>query len=146
MVQTNNWKGKSTLTWADIESQVTVLATKIQKSGFEFDTIATVSRGGLVPARLVADHFNIKKILVDKNKIPPRTLFVDDIYDSGNTFDKIFPLVIEPKNFLYATLVARKGMKYPRQLVYAEKTQGREYIVFPWEKLESKRESTRIKD
>ncbi|MDE1844992.1 MAG: phosphoribosyltransferase [Thaumarchaeota archaeon] len=123
-----------------------MLATKIRKSGFEFDTIATVSRGGLVPARLVADHFNIKKILVDKNKIPPRTLFVDDIYDSGNTFDKIFPLVMEPKNFLYATLVARKGMKYPRQLVYAEKTQGQEYIVFPWEKLESKRESTRIKD
>lgn len=146
MVSKNNWKGKSNLTWSDIESQVAMLATKIRKSGFEFDTIATVSRGGLVPARLVADHFNIKKILVDKNKIPPRTLFVDDIYDSGNTFDKIFPLVMEPKNFLYATLVARKGMKYPRQLVYAEKTQGQEYIVFPWEKLESKRESTRIKD
>lgn len=100
MVSKNNWKGKSDLTWSDIESQVTVLATQIRKSGFEFDKIATVSRGGLVPARLVADQFNIKKILVDKNKIPPRTLFVDDIYDSGNTFKKILPLVAEPKKFL----------------------------------------------
>ena len=146
MVSKNNWKGKSDLTWSDIESQVIVLATKIRKSGFEFDTIATVSRGGLVPARLVADHLNIKKILVDKNKIPPRTLFVDDIYDSGNTFNRIFPLVMEPKNFLYATLVARKGIKHPKQLVYAKKTLDQEYVVFPWDKLESKRESKRIKD
>lgn len=146
MVSKNNWKGKSNFTWSDIESQVTVLATKIRKSGFEFDKIATVSRGGLVPARLVADHFNIKKILVDKNKIPPRTLFVDDIYDSGNTFNRMFPLITEPENFLYATLVARKGMKYPKQLVYAKKTLGQEYVVFPWDKLESKRESKHIKD
>ena len=123
-----------------------VLVTKIRENGFEFDKIATVSRGGLVPARLVADHFDIKKILVDKNKIPPRTLFVDDIYDSGDTFNRIFSLVLEPKNFLYATLVARKGMKYPKQLVYAKKTLGQEYVVFPWDKLESHRNSKRIKD
>lgn len=141
MVSANNWKGKSSLTWSDIESQVKVLVTKIRKTGFEFDTIATVSRGGLVPARLVADHFDVKKILIDKNKILPRTLFVDDIYDSGNTFNRIFPLVLEQKNFLYATLVARKGMKYPKQLVYAKKTRGQEYVVFPWDKLESNRES-----
>ncbi|HEU5222038.1 MAG TPA: phosphoribosyltransferase [Candidatus Nitrosotalea sp.] len=141
MVSANNWKGKSSLTWSDIESQVKVLVTKIRKTGFEFDTIATVSRGGLVPARLVADHFDVKKILIDKNKILPRTLFVDDIYDSGDTFNRIFPLVLEQKNFLYATLVARKGMKYPKQLVYAKKTIGQEYVVFPWDKLESNRES-----
>jgi len=125
---------------------VAVLATKIRKSGFEFDVIATVSRGGLVPARLLADHFNIKKILVDKNKISLRTLFVDDIYDSGDTFDKVFTRVLEPKNFLYATLIARKGMKYPKQLVYAKKTMGQEYVVFPWDRLESNRDSKIAKD
>ncbi|HEX5358814.1 MAG TPA: phosphoribosyltransferase [Candidatus Nitrosotalea sp.] len=146
MVSENNWKGKSYLTWSDIESQVKVLVAKIRKNGFEFDTIATVSRGGLVPARLVADHFDIKKILVDKNKIPPRTLFVDDIYDSGDTFNRILSLVLEPESFLYATLLARKDMKYPKQLVYAKKTLGQEYVVFPWDKLESHRNSRHIKD
>ena len=123
-----------------------VLVTKIRKSGFEFDKISTVSRGGLVPARLVADHFDIKKILVDKNKIPPKTLFVDDIYDSGDTFNRILPLVLEPENFLHVTLIARKGVKYPKQLVFAKKTLGQEYVVFPWDRLESDGKSKHIKD
>ncbi len=136
-----NWKGESNMTWKEIESCATILCDKINKTGFEFDRIATVSRGGLVPARLVADHFDIKKIRIDKKKIPKRTLFVDDIYDSGNTFKQIFPLAKDPKNFVYATLVARKGVKYPKQLIYAKKTRGKEYVVFPWDKLEFKRDS-----
>ena len=139
MTLKNNWKGRSYLLWSDIESQVSTLVTKIKKTGFEFDKIATVSRGGLVPARLVADHFNIKKILVDKNKISKGTLFVDDIYDSGDTFQRILHLVKEPDDFLYSTLVARKGVVYPRHLVYAKKTRGQEYIVFPWDRLEFER-------
>ena len=139
MTTKNAWKGKSFLKWSDIDSQIHILCMKIKKSGFEFDKIATVSRGGLVPARLVADNFNIKKILVDKKKIPEKTLFVDDIYDSGDTFTKIFPTVEKPKNFLYATMMARAGVKYPKQLVYAKKTRGLEYVVFPWDKLEFER-------
>jgi hypoxanthine phosphoribosyltransferase len=142
----NNWKGKSYMKWSDIESCVEILSNEIKKTGFEFDAIATLSRGGLVPARLVADHFNIKKIMVDKYTIPKRTLFVDDIYDSGDTFKKIIHLVKEPKNFVYATLVVRKGVACPKQLVYAKKTHGNEYIVFPWDKLESQGTSKSTKD
>jgi len=134
------------MSWSDIESCIEILCNEIKKTGFEFDMIATISRGGLVPARLVADHFNIKKILVDKNAIPKRTLFVDDIYDSGTTYKKIIPLVRDSKNFVYATLVARKGISYPKQLVYAKKTKGREYVVFPWDKLESQRAPKSAKD
>ena len=130
----------SILTWSDIDLQVDILTKKIKKTGFEFDKIATVTRGGLVPARLLADQFDIKKILVDKKKIPSKTLFVDDIYDSGDTFKKIIPMVNKPENFVYATLVARKGIRYPRHLVYAQKTRGKEeYVVFPWDRLEYKR-------
>ncbi len=146
MTAKNNWKGKSFLSWTDIESQVHVLCTKIKKTSFEFDAISTISRGGLVPARLVADYFDIKKILVDTKKISRRTLFVDDIYDSGNTFKKIFEVVDEPGNFLYATLMARTGVKYPKQLVYAKKTIGSEYVVFPWDKSEYQRAHKSIKD
>lgn len=141
-----NWKGKSTLTWKDIETCVTILSNKIEKTGFKFNRIATISRGGLVPARLIADHFNIKKIYVDKKKIPKKTLFVDDIYDSGNTFKRIFPLVKDPKNFVYATLIARKGIKYPKNLIYAKKTKGNEYVIFPWDKLEFERTKKHTKD
>lgn len=142
----NYWKGKSLMTWSDIESCVERVSGVIEKTGFEFDKIATVSRGGLVPARLIADHFNIKKILVDKKIISKRTLFVDDIYDSGDTFRKIIPHVQDPKNFVYATLIARKGIPYPKQLVYAKKTRGKEYVVFPWDRLESQHATKSLKD
>jgi len=134
------------MTWSDIESCIEILSEEIKKTGFEFDKIATVSRGGLVPARLIADHFYIKKILIDQKKIPKRTLFVDDIYDSGDTFKRVYPLVEEPKNFVYATLVVRKGVPCPKQLIYAKKTRGQEYVIFPWDKLEFERTHKSTKD
>lgn len=127
------------ITWTDIERMVKLLSRKISYMSKDFTSISTISRGGLVPARLLADHMGIDTILVDKNKIPSCSLFVDDIYDSGNTFKKIIPKVTDPSNFVYATLFARQGKKYPKQLIYAQKTKGNEYIVYPWDKLEYRR-------
>jgi hypothetical protein len=138
----SQWRGSSFLTWADIEEDVKILAKKIKNTDFRFDKIITVSRGGLIPARLLADQLDIKNILVDKNTIPAKTLFVDDIYDTGKTFRKTIAQVEFPDNFIYATLMARRKTRYPRQLVYARKTKGMEYIVFPWELLEQKRSKT----
>lgn len=138
----SQWKGSSFLTWSDIEADVKNLAEKIKNTGFRFDKIATVTRGGLIPARLLADQLDVKSVLVDKNKIRSKTLFVDDIYDSGKTFRKIMTRVEFPDNFKYATLIARRKTRYPKQLIYARKTRGMEYIVFPWELVEQKRSKT----
>lgn len=122
-----------------MEQSTVVLAGKVQATGRKFDRIATVSRGGLVPARLMADRLGIKEIIVDPAKIPPGVLFVDDIYDSGRTFRKMASRARNPEDLVYATLVARRGKKYPKQLVYARRTRGMEYIVFPWERDEYRR-------
>ncbi|QLH11122.1 phosphoribosyltransferase [Nitrosarchaeum sp. AC2] len=127
------------VTWTDIERLTKLLSKKILKSSKSFSSISTVNRGGLIPARLLADHLGIDTILVDKNKISSDSLFVDDIYDSGKTFKKIIQNVTNPSDFVYATLFARTGKKYPKQLVYAQKTKGTEYIVFPWDTLEYER-------
>jgi uncharacterized protein len=139
------------VTWTEIENLTKLLYAKISAISKDFSSISTISRGGLVPARLLADYMGIDVIFVDKNKTPPCSLFVDknktppcslfvdDIYDSGNTFKKIIPKISDPSNFVYATLFARRGKKYPKQLVYAKKTKGNEYIVYPWDKLEHKR-------
>ena len=127
------------VSWARIETLAKILAEKILSTGKEFNSISTISRGGLVPARLMADHLDIHEILADKNKIPSDSLFVDDIYDSGDTFKKVISKVEDPKNLIYATLFARKGKKYPKQLIFAEKTKGTEYVVYPWYKLEHRR-------
>ena len=125
--------------WSQIEMLVKELSQKIQQMNREFSSISTISRGGLIPARLVADHLAIDTIFVDKNKIPADSLFVDDIYDSGSTFKKIVTKAKDPSMLVYATLFARFGKKYPKQLLFAQKTQGSEYIVYPWEKLEFQR-------
>lgn len=127
------------VTWTDIERLTKLLSKKILESSKSFSSISTVSRGGLIPARLLADHLGIDTILVDKNKISSDSLFVDDIYDSGKTFKKIIQNVTNPSDFVYATLFARTGKKYPKQLVYAQKTKDTEYIVFPWDTLEYER-------
>ena len=127
------------VTWTRVESLVKLLSKKIKLKKIEFNSVSTISRGGLVPARLLADRLGIKEILVDTNEIPSDSLFVDDIYDSGDTFKKILPKVKNPQYLVYATLFARKGKRFPNQLIYAQLTKGVEYVVFPWDRFEHKR-------
>ena len=124
------------VSWEDVESIIKKLSRKIKNLPQNFDSISTISRGGLVPSRLLADNLRIKKIKVDSKKISSNSLFVDDIYDSGNTFEKIVSKVDNPSNFVYVTLFARKGEKLPKQLIYGKKTVGKQYVVFPWDKIE----------
>jgi hypothetical protein len=120
--------------WSEIESAVTKLVQKLE--GRKFKTISTISRGGLVPARLVADRLGIKQILVDGESVPEDSLFVDDIYDSGETFRKIIQRSDNQDELVFATIYARRKDSYPKQLVYAEMTRDTEYIVYPWDRFE----------
>jgi len=124
--------------WNDIEEIIKKLSERISQLNRSFSSITTVSRGGLIPSRLIADALNIKKIYVDQDNISSDSLFVDDIFDSGKTFNNIFLHVDNGSKFIFATLYARRGMTYPEQLIYGEKTFDDSYVVFPWDKLEFK--------
>ena len=127
--------------WNDIEDIIKKLSKNILQLNRTFSSITTVSRGGLIPSRLIADALDIKKIYVDQDNISSDSLFVDDIFDSGKTFNNIFLHVDNGSKFIFATLYARRGMKYPEQLIYGEKTFDDSYVVFPWDKLEFKNNS-----
>jgi len=127
------------ISWSEIELLIKTLSKKISAVDRSFSSISTISRGGLVPARLLADHLGIDTIFVDKPRIPLDSLFVDDIFDSDDTFKKIILKIDDPSKLVFATLFARRGKKYPRQLIFAKKTIGNEYIIYPWDKLEYKR-------
>jgi len=124
--------------WNDVEDIIKKLSKDILELNRSFSSITTVSRGGLIPSRLIADALDIKKIHVDQNKISSDSLFVDDIFDSGKTFNDIILRVDDSSKFIFATLYARRGMTYPEQLIYGEKTFDSSYVVFPWDKLEFK--------
>ena len=127
------------VTWSEVEKMIKVLADKVSSLHKDFSSITTISRGGLVPARLLADHLGINNIVVDPKKISSDSIFVDDIYDSGTTFKKIINRVDNPSELVYVTIFARRGKKYPKQLIFAKKTNTNSYIVYPWDKLEYKR-------
>ena len=122
--------------WTNIESLVGKLSENILKLPRTFSSITTLSRGGLIPSRLLADSLGIKTILVDQKIISSDSLFVDDIFDTGKTFYDVFANVDDSSKFVFATLFARRGMKYPEQLLYAKKTFDCSYVVFPWDKFE----------
>ena len=124
--------------WTNIESLVGKLSENILKLPRTFSSITTLSRGGLIPSRLLADSLGIKIILVDQKIISSDSLFVDDIFDTGKTFYDVFANVDNSSKFVFATLFARRGIKYPEQLIYAEKTFDDSYVVFPWDRLEFK--------
>ena len=129
---------KQDVSWNDIEILIDTLSQNILKLSRNFSSITTLSRGGLVPSRLLADALGIKKILVDQKIVNSDSLFVDDIFDTGETFSNVFSNVDDPSKFVFITLFARRGMKYPEQLLYAEKTLDDSYVVFPWDRLEFK--------
>ena len=129
-------KLKDLKNWEEIEDCVKLLVEKISQKKKRFYSVSTISRGGLVPARLVADRFNIKQIFVDDETIPSDSLFVDDIYDTGETFRRIVEKAEDPDNLVFATLYARRKQKYPKQLIYAKLTKDNEYIVYPWDRFE----------
>ena len=128
--------GEQYLSWEDIERCVELLTAKISSLSRTFASIDTVSRGGLVPSRLIADHLGIEKIYVDQNHISSDSLFVDDIFDTGNTFNKIMPKYDPSSDFIFATLFARVGKNYPSNLLYGEQTKDDGYVVFPWDRIE----------
>jgi hypoxanthine phosphoribosyltransferase len=124
------------VSWSEIDSLIELLSNSILKSKKEFSSISTISRGGLIPSRLLADHLGIEKIFVDKKIISSDSIFVDDIFDSGKTFDTIISKSEDSSKLLYATLFVRRGKKFPPQLIYGKETDSDTYVVFPWDKLE----------
>jgi len=122
------------VSWNDIENLILSLSNEILKLPRSFSSITTLSRGGLIPSRLLADILDIKKIHVDQIIVSSDSLFVDDIFDTGRSFDDVLLRVDDSSKFIFATLFARRGMKYPDQLIYGKQTLDDSYVVFPWDK------------
>ena len=124
------------VSWNEIENTIQIVSNKILKSSKNFSTITTISRGGLIPSRLLADSLGIEKIFVDQDVVSSDSLFVDDIFDSGKTFSNVISKTTDSSKLTFATLFARRGVSYPEQLIYGEQTLDDSYLVFPWDKLE----------
>ena len=135
---------KEYCTWQEIELLVEGLAHTIQISGKKFDVILAITNGGIIPARLIARELDINYIqfIPIRNKqlhieemLPllkgTKYLVIDDIYDTGNTYNKVYS-VIREFDCDFAFLMTR--YKDSNASLVAKVLNHEKWIVFPWEK------------
>jgi uncharacterized protein len=145
---------KQYLRWDQIHSMVGTLA---QQSRGEYDAMLAVTRGGLVPAGLLAYHLQIRNILVaavqfysgmhrhhqqptflqfpaDPFLHNQRVLIVDDIWDSGKTIMAVKQRVLAAGGIPIVAVLHYKPTAsiFPEVPdFYVETTSA--WIVYPWE-------------
>jgi uncharacterized protein len=135
---------KEYCTWREIEVLVEKLVHIIQTSGEKYDAILAITNGGIIPARLIARELDISNLqfMPMRNKelhleemFPllkgRKYLIVDDIYDTGDTFNKVC-VVVKEFDYDFAFLMTR--YKDINASLVAKVLNHEKWIVFPWER------------
>lgn len=135
--------------WDEFHQHCKKLAEKIKNKG-EFNKIVAVSRGGLIPAGVLAYELNIRNCETvnmssyDENytrrddadielhaavtTVDEKTLIVDDLSDTGRSF-RILRQLFPGAQFVS---VYTKAQGKSTVDIYAEELPD-EWIVFPWD-------------
>lgn len=141
------------LDWYDIEKCVVEVANKLKEKyddiAKRYNAILAIPNGGLVPARLLARELDFyensdKNILTSLDKTYKNVLVVDDIYDTGQTYNLFQNLFDNTKTkFDYLTLVIRNGQQKPYNVYWSRDLEkDKRWVVFPWEgKQENRRKN-----
>ena len=143
------------LSWEAVARDARRLSHAIRQSGYMPDIIVAVTRGGLIPARIVSDYLHIKDIATIKVehwgiaatpdekailKFPlnadikkKKVLLVDDITDTGDTLEISVPYLkgFDPKEIRTATLL-HKTTSHIIPEYFVRKISRWRWIIFPW--------------
>lgn len=137
------------ISWEEFHRDTRELCAKIKNSG-NYDKIVAVSRGGLLPAGILAHELNIRNTAVVNmstydgdvrraaesfqlaaagvGAVDEHTLVVDDLSDSGNTCNLLRPLFPQARFVtVYAKPAGRSAVD-----VYAREMPD-SWLVFPWD-------------
>ena len=137
------------VSWNEIHVLSKVVSAKLAESGQTWDRLIAVTRGGMVPACLVARELDIRVIdTVSVKSYDHQTqseakvlkmpedigtgkgcLIVDDLSDTGNTFKALRAMLPDAT---YACLYAKPEGK-PFTDFYALETTQDTWIYLPWE-------------
>ena len=137
------------ISWTEFHQDVKNLCKKIQATGQVFNKIVAISRGGFIPAGIIAYELNIRNSAVvnistyidDKHLelneisniqsvgvVDEKTLIIDDISDSGQTFK--FMRQSFPKGKFVTVYAKQKGIA---QTDIFERQIPEKWLVFPWD-------------
>jgi len=122
---------KVVLTWEDINS----LLDKIHKqTQGKIDMVTGIPRGGTLLAIMYSHRFNVAYLPYMSNHYE-RLLIIDDIADSGITFTKTSK---EFPNCKYAAIHYKNTSTFKPDFYGLEIPEDYGWIVYPWEKKDSK--------
>ena len=142
--------------WEEMRRDVNSLCREISLDKFNPQVIVGISRGGLVPGVMMSHWFQLpfKPIIASLRDFPewedylPRTtdkriLIVDDICDSGKTFEKIHKHIVDKRDEIdrnnlevrFATLWWNNEVEFEPHYYVQECAKDSEgiWIHFPWE-------------
>ena len=142
-----------TVEWDHVYSLLLEIADRIKERDFKADVIVGISRGGLLPARILSDlldnpHLaNIKVefyVDIDQTKEVPvitqpvsvsvkdkRVLIVDDITDSGQSFRLVWETLAQETAEVKTVTLYHKPWSCFTPDIYARETEA--WVIFPWE-------------
>jgi len=142
-----------TVEWDHVYSLLLEIADRIKERDFKADVIVGISRGGLLPARILSDlldnpHLaNIKVefyVDIDQTKEVPvitqpvsvsvkdkRLLIVDDITDSGQSFRLVWETLAQEAAEVKTVTLYHKPWSCFTPDIYARETEA--WVIFPWE-------------
>lgn len=148
---------KIKLTWKDIEDTVDILAKEL--SDKKFDAVISIGRGGMIPARLIAEKLDIHTAFIIDAKaynendelcnveitdleLPNNihnVLVIDDCIFTGTTLDAVTKKILKNEQIIYvvnAFLYKNKNVSnIMYDYIYAKEYDGNTtWLVFPWEK------------
>lgn len=152
---------KENIKWNDITKACKLLSNQIKKQNIDNPILVAISRGGLIPARLIAKHLNIRKIyslglesynddtheqhgfniyqtFTEKFPDNSKVIIVDDIIDSGKSLELAIKLVCQNKIHehgicVYAAAIHYKDCASHKPDVFYKKVKENNWIVYPWE-------------
>ncbi|NPA75007.1 MAG: phosphoribosyltransferase [Euryarchaeota archaeon] len=150
--------------WRDIEHWSKDIVKKVIESGYEPEIVIGLARGGLVPARLIADYLNIKDLYAVKTEhwgltatpdgkaklaqglqvdiSGKKVLVVDDITDTGQSLKLASEHIArhKPSEIKTATLLHITHSKYVPDY-YSEEVPEEKWtwFIFPWNVYEDMR-------
>tara|TARA_R110002012_G_scaffold305331_1_gene509418 strand:+ start:209 stop:655 length:447 start_codon:yes stop_codon:yes gene_type:complete len=141
------------LDWSDIHSFNDSILKQLNENNIKIDSILGIARGGMIPAAMISyqldchylEMLGVRTRDVENTQFYGNpTLFgnvlvVDDINDSGKTFDEVKKYLDyhfdrgEIKNIYFSAGIKRSSSEFNKGF-YGVEYEGDAWYVFPWDK------------
>ena len=146
---------KAFIDWAYVDNWVNKLAELIRENEIKYDYIVALGRGGLIPGAMLSYKLDIKNLqnlgintrqedgkyletlVYQRPTISGNVLVVDDINDSGKTFEAVDSLITKEYSvdqLTYCSIVKRYSSTFKKDTIQAVDTSIDDWFVFPWDK------------